>query len=120
MNPLLATVAIGLLGAIANPAPVDWPGGATLHAADGGGPLGANLSGLALDGSAGLWAVRDSGALLHLDLARDGSRPQEALASGRCAIPMDSGRPTRRPSPLPQVTTARCTWPPSETTARPA
>ena len=67
MHRILVTAAIGLLGAAATPAAVDWPGGAPMRPADAGVPLGPNLSGLAIDGAAGLWAVRDTGSLVHLD-----------------------------------------------------
>lgn len=63
----LATLVVGVLGTLAAPVAVDWPGGASMRPADVRGALGGNLSGLTLDGEAGLWAVRDSGALIHLD-----------------------------------------------------
>jgi hypothetical protein len=72
MSRLLATAAVALVGAVAIPTPVTWPGGAAMHAADAGGALGPNLSGLAVDGTAGLWAVRDSGSLIHLERSGNG------------------------------------------------
>lgn len=72
MHRILVTAAIGLLGAAATPAAVDWPGGAPMRPADTGIPLGPNLSGLTVDGAAGLWAVRDTGSLVHLDRADAG------------------------------------------------
>jgi Esterase-like activity of phytase len=47
--------------------------------------LGGNISGLAIDGSTGLWAVRDSGALLHLDRTGTSWTPS---AGGRAERPL--------------------------------
>jgi Esterase-like activity of phytase len=82
MIRLIAT-ATAIVGAAAIPAPVTWPGGGAMRAADTAAALGANLSGLAFDGSAGLWAVRDSGALLHLERSGSGWKRSAGEAGER-------------------------------------
>jgi hypothetical protein len=94
MSRLFATAAVAIVGAVAIPAPVTWPGGAAMHPADAGGALGPNLSGLAVDGSAGLWAVRDSGSLLHLERSGNGWKRSAGDAGERTLrYPGGSGSP---------------------------
>jgi hypothetical protein len=94
ISRLLATAAVAIVGAVAIPAPVTWPGGAAMHAADAGGALGPNLSGLAVDGSAGLWAVRDSGSLLHFERSGNGWKPSAGDSGERTLrYPGGSGSP---------------------------
>jgi hypothetical protein len=90
MNSFLASVFVGVLSATAPPAPIDWPFPQPMHAADAAVPLGQNLSGLAFDGTAGLWAVRDSGALVHLDRSGAGWKRTEG-ASGERALRYPGG-----------------------------
>lgn len=113
MSRFIAATALGLLGAVAgswiafppasasgataavvavtSPAPIDWPNGAAMHAADTGAPLGQNISGLAVDGAASLWAVRDSGALLHLERSGTGWKPTSG-SSGERALHYPGGQ----------------------------
>ena len=77
------------------PTPVPWPGGEA-HAADHDDALGHDVSGLvhAVDGSSSLWAVRDPGELMRLDL--DGDRYDLAPGWGdgrRITWPDGNGRP---------------------------
>jgi hypothetical protein len=87
-------VFVGVLSAAAPPAPIDWPFPQPMHAADAGRPLGQNLSGLAFDGTAGLWAVRDSGALVHLDRSGAGWKRTEGTSGERALrYPGGNGSP---------------------------
>jgi hypothetical protein len=90
MKHLFATATIGLVGSFAALTPVSWPGGAPMHAADAGSALGPNLSGLAVDGTAGLWAVRDSGSLVHLERSGTGWKPS-ADGTGQRALRYPGG-----------------------------
>jgi hypothetical protein len=90
MNSFLVSVFVGVLSAAAPPGPIDWPFPQPVQSADAGGPLGPNLSGLAFDGTAGLWAARDSGALVHLDRSGAGWKRTDG-ASGERALRYPGG-----------------------------
>jgi hypothetical protein len=90
MNSFLVSVFVGVLSAAAPPGPIDWPFPQPVQSADAGGPLGPNLSGLAFDGAAGLWAVRDSGELVHLDRSGAGWKRTDG-ASGERALRYPGG-----------------------------
>ncbi len=81
-----------MLGVMTQPPTVPWPGAAPAATADVQGALGGNLSGLAPDGSGGLWAVRDGPAAL-LRLARTGAgwEPVPGWGDGR-ALRYPGGR----------------------------
>ena len=94
MNRFLTTAAIGMFSAVASPTPIDWPGGAPMHSADAGAALGPNLSGLAVDGTAGLWAIRDSGSLVHLERSGTGWKlTAGAIAERALHYPGGQGSP---------------------------
>jgi Esterase-like activity of phytase len=80
MTRCIVTAVIGLFGSFAAPTPVAWPGGAPMHTV---GALGPNISGLAVDGTSGLWAVRDSGSLVHLERSGTGWKPSAGNAGER-------------------------------------
>jgi Esterase-like activity of phytase len=83
MKRLVATASLSLVGAFAAPGAIAWPGGAPVRPAGAGNALGSNLSGLAVDGRSGLWAVRDSGALVHLERSGTGWKPSSGGSGER-------------------------------------
>lgn len=78
--------AVGMVGALAATPTLDWPGDPVVRVADEAGRLGANLSGLALDGSDRLWVVRDTGALLNVERDGDVWRPSDGWGDGRALL----------------------------------